>query len=28
MELDEFLEDLTEAVNLLNRLADLAPEGE
>jgi hypothetical protein len=28
MELDEILEDLTEAVNLVNRLADLAPEGE
>jgi hypothetical protein len=28
MELDEILEDLTEAVHPLNRLADLAPDGE
>jgi hypothetical protein len=28
MELDEILEDLTEAAHLLNPLADLAPDGE
>jgi hypothetical protein len=28
MELEEIVEDLTETVDLLNRLADLAPDGE